>query len=298
MSEILIKISQDKEINYKKVMPNFIYNRLDIIYGKKAELLEIFYQQQIFYIPIYIQRSKAIIGVYLTNLPQLVFNELIEWIFRNYKNVNKISVEASINNYGNSKLTQCTNYAINLPNNIDEYINNLPRKVRYNLRRRKERLVEEIGEYEIIKYDKNAIPENLVKLYFKLKKATHGKNYMLSPKKYLKKFFVTSLYALKINGKTEGILLISQLEKNIYVENITYNREFSKYGIGIILAVDLVEDAIIQKCKNIFWGSYGDEYKSHICNYSQITYSGNIFRKSKIKEFINEIYLTIFQRQN
>ena len=296
MEEILIKFAQNKEMNYKNITPNFIYNRFDIIYGPKADLIEIFYQEQIFYIPIFIKWSKAIIGVYLTNLPSPVFDKLIEFIFENYRKVSKISIEASINNYKDSKLIQCTNYVVNLPDNFEEYINNLPRKVRYNLRRRKERLIEEIGEYEIIRYDQNAIPENLVKLYFKFKKATHKKNYMLSPRKYLKKYFVTGLYALKINKKAEGILLISQVEKNIYVENITYNRELSKYGIGIILATDLVEDAILQKCENIFWGSYGDEYKSHICNYSQITYSGDIFRQSKIRNFFNKIFKTIFKR--
>ena len=55
MEEILIKFAQNKEMNYKNITPNFIYNRFDIIYGPKADLIEIFYQEQIFYIPIFIK---------------------------------------------------------------------------------------------------------------------------------------------------------------------------------------------------------------------------------------------------
>ena len=108
---------------------------------------------------------------------------------------------------------------------------------------------------------------------------TLGKSYLQSAKGYLKKYNISSIYVLSIKNKTEGIVLISETDDNVYLENITYNPELSKYSIGITVCINMIFDLIERGKSKIFFGSSGkNDYKHKLCNNSRETYSLKIKR--------------------
>ena len=281
--DILINLSKNKFEDIKKVCPNFVQNRYDILYGKNFELFEIKYNEQVYYVPFHIEFITCKLGLWLVEIQKEAVEEIIKFIFNKYKFVFQIKIISSVNEYKNAYKT--TDYWINLPDNEDEYIMKLTGKQRYNIKNHIKRLKEDFGEYTVKKYEKDQIPPEIIKKYFKLKKQTRGKSYFITPKSYLKKYAVTCVYALYIKGTAEAMAIVSENNNNLYLENVTYNPEYSKYSIGVTICFEMILDAIRNRKNQIFFGSSEkDDYKSRMCNASKETFSFKAKRKDYLKK--------------
>ena len=284
---MFIHLSKNKYFDIKKVCPNFTQNRYDCLFGDNFEILKVSHEEQIFYIPFHISFITCKLGLVLVDIPQEVISKIANFIFQNYKYVFVIKIIECGSFYG-TKTYNDIGYWINLPKTADEYIANFSKKTRYNLRRNIKKLKNEIGDYKITKYTQTTVPDSVIKEYFKLKYKTIKKSYMLSVKGYLKKYFVTSIYTLSVNDKIGAIVLISETDENVYLENITYNPVLSKYSVGITCLIEVIKDMIKQGKVNFFFGSSNrDDYKSLLCNKSKPVYSIKIYRH----KFKNSLFL-------
>jgi hypothetical protein len=260
------------------IEPNFTYNRFDIIYGDRFNLYEIQKGGIKKYIPVHIEKRFAIIGVWLTDISAQAFNLLIKTIFCEYPKVDRIQVRYSLNFYDGLNISN--HWKINLPDTIVEFDKNLSSKTRYNTKWYPKKINTDLGDYEIQKYSSNDIPDKVVEKYFYFKKITHNANYKMQAKEYLRKFFVTHAYVLKIAGKDEAILFLCDISSIVYLENLTYNSELSSYSLGIILYYFVVGELINSKKVNLYLGDGNQEYKRRFNGVNQLAFDGYIIRKS------------------
>lgn len=275
---ISIEVSKNKFEDIKKVCPNFIQNRFDLLYGRNFELLEVKADENTYFVPFHIEFITCKLGLWLVEIPKEVIEKAAEYIFGKYRFISNIKIVSSVQEFPAS--FKATDYWINLPDTEDEYIMKLTGKQRYNIRNHIKRLKEDFGEYTVKRYEKDEIPSEVIKKYFKFKKLTRGKSYFITPKGYIKKYAVTSVYVLNIKNKSEAMAIISENNNNLYLENVTYNPDFSKYSIGVTICFEMILDAIKNKKNQIYFGaSDGEDYKSRMCNANKETYSIKLKRK-------------------
>lgn len=280
---ILINLSKNKFEEIKNVRPNFIQNRFDILYGKNFELLEVKADKKTYYVPFHIEFLSCKLGLWLVEIPKEAVEEIIKYIFKKYLFVLKIKIISGTNEFQNASGT--TDYWINLPDNEEEYIMKLTGKQRYNIKNHIKRLKEDFGEYTVKRYDKDEIPLEIIKKYFKLKKKTRGISYSLTPKGYIKKYAVTCIYVLYIKDSAEAMAIVSENDNNLYLENVTYNPEYSKYSPGVTICFEMILDAIRNRKNQIFFGaSEKEDYKSRMCNASKETFFSKLKRKDYLKK--------------
>jgi hypothetical protein len=154
----------------------------------------------------------------------------------------------------------------------------LYKKRSHDIRLNANRLNRDFNSYTINKYAMPEISDEITGKYFEFKRTGYGTDYRMSPKEYLKKYFITSAYCLLINNAMESILFICELNDIVYLENITYNKEFAKYGPGIVLYDFLLRDLIFRGKKEIYLGDGNQEYKRRFCGENQLAFNGVISR--------------------
>jgi hypothetical protein len=257
--------------------PNFIYNRFDIMYGDDFELYEIREANNAIYISIHIDRKIAVIGVWLTEISAQGFAILIRTIFNDYPNVNRIQARYSLNYYDGLNISN--HWKIELIANKFSLLNKPPHGTRLNIRR----IIREFNGYNIAVYSRKEIPQELVERFFVLKKKTHNIDYQMQWDEYLRHFFVSSAYCLIMANEIQAILFTCELDKIVYLENISYNNEYSKYGVGIVLYYHLINDLIERGKTALYLGDGYQEYKRRFCGDNQLVFDGYICRNNLIK---------------
>jgi len=78
----------------------------------------------------------------------------------------------------------------------------------------------------------------------------------------------------------------------VYFENITYNKDFAKYGLGIVLYDYVLKDLINAGKTMLYLGDGNQEYKRRFCGENQMAFDGVIYRHpvmGKIKQHAKNI---------
>ncbi len=153
-------------------------------------------------------------------------------------------------------------------------------KYRYNLRREK-RIIETELEGRIEKYTADEITNELIERMIELKNTNNECNFK-DAESFLKKMFVSVVYALRINGKIEAVVTYSILdENNGYCSTMSYNSEYKKYSIGKYLYYSSLEDLInTTHINKLFMGGGDYDYKLQAGCERIDTYCGNVYRFS------------------
>lgn len=259
---------------------NFTYNRYDLIYDDKNYFWEINSNNIKYYVQGHEEKNHMYLGIWLSNIPTNVIDCLCSHIKKNYKNINKIVVS----NYHNVinkrssffRMRLCdedVHWKIKLPKDSNDLLISMSSKFRYNLQREIRIINERLGKYEVVEYELDDIPKMVVERFFSFKKATFDKDYNLTPSDYIKRFHITNAYALIIKDKVEAMLFSCEHTKTVYLENLSYNPEFSKYSLGKVLYYHYLE-LLIDKGTNILYlGNGMQQYKSWYGSIKDETYS-------------------------
>lgn len=256
-----IEIIDGTETQWDQVEPNFIYNRFDL-FEDDVHLITINNK----YIPLHIcyDTGVAHLGVWEKKLSWMEFQYICRFIFDEFHDVNFIRAKrVDITDY---KLKNLVNdYYICLPKSTHELSDRLTSKERYNLRR-SSKLLEAYcnGKKQILEYDDTKTEFfDLISLYFKLKYITHKKDYHLSPAQYKNKYHVSNIYALKYGEKTVSILLSCEQCSSVYLENFSYDTNYSKYSPGRLI-YDYYLKILVNKGKERLYLKGGNlSYKKH-----------------------------------
>jgi hypothetical protein len=269
----VIKIAESEKMNAaRKIRPNFVYNRFDLIYGDSFDLYELTEYDRTSYIPVHVKGRHAYIGAWLSEIPPHSFRKFIGFVFDHYRKVHKVILRYSLNYHEGLKTTN--HWKVNLEKNKERIYGRRSHGIKINI----SRINRDFSGYKINKYSISEIPDRIIIKYFEFKKIAYGADYRMSPEEYLRTYFVTSAYCLLINNVEESILFICELDDIVYLENITYNKNFAQYGPGVVLYDYLLKDLICNGKKVLYLGDGNQEYKRRFCGENQLAFDGVIGR--------------------
>lgn len=267
------------------ISDNLIYNRADVM-GIIAETI-ILTQGEINYKVDYsLKRNSAELLVWLKDIPSAVLQQAVKHIFSKHYQVLKIEVKfASANIDDDLKLDN--NWVIAIPKTKTELWNRVTKKGRYNIRSQERRMSDIYGEISIENYTANNCAVDIIETYFKWKKVTHGYEYGLSPKEYIKKYYVTDIMVLNCGKEMVSVLFYNRNKEIAYLENLSYNTNMAQFSPGLILYAFFLERLIDVGIKLLFLGNGKQEYKKRFGSQEFIVYTGEIYRNSIVKVSAN-----------
>ena len=281
MIRISVVSQEEKYEKAKLVEPNIIYTRFDIKYSGDFDVLKIEYDNKEQYITFHINRQGVCyIGTYMLPMEQVTFDEVIKFLRKKYRKITSFHITQAMIKH--SQLDNKVCWVLDLPDTEEEYWAKFSSKTRSE-RKRKLRKLKEDYDVEFVYYKKEDITKDLIHRFFELKVNSRkdidyqiddqGQELMLS------NFYnITDVYAIKINGKIEAIYLLSiTSNKCVYGENITYNTDFSKYGLGLIVYYYGITQLIKRRFKYIYLGGGHYDYKKDSKADVYDTMSGNIY---------------------
>ena len=291
-------IKKNKNELIKNVKPNFIKNRFDYMCNGAYELVEITENNEKYYIPLHLYGDTVRPGIYLTQISQKSFDALIEFIFNYYKDVNNIKIVHSLNSYNG--ISQSSNYVIDLPETEDEYLALLGKKTRLHIKQYIKYIHRDF-EVDFKVFDKD-IPTNIISEYYRFKKETIGHQYKEPEQEYIRNYSVTKVLVLYLNKKPAAISLIAELpdneNPNVYYENFSYDKTYSKYSLGTLITYYTIKYLIENNYKKFYLGAGDYLYKKNLSTRKFITYDGIIKRKLKFSHKLKKIKNLIFSVSN
>lgn len=263
----------------------FIYNKYEQIYGNDFQLYRVDYDERSFFVPMHVNKNNAEIGIWMQKIPSRAFNYLIKIIMKKNRNIHCLNIKYSMQPYNNS-LSLTNHVRIDFKDCLVPITLNLKKKAKGNLERSRKKLVQEIGELEIAEYLQEEIPEEIVNLYFKWKKKSHGTDYNISPKKYINDYHISHAYTLQ-NGDNMVISIIFTCEQGeiVYLENLSFDSDYAKYSPGWILYVGVLQELICKGKRGIYLGDGQQQYKYHFNSINELAFSGLIYRNNFYRWF-------------
>lgn len=170
---------------------------------------------------------------------------------------------------------------MNLPSNWEDFISNLPKKDRHELRR-KIRRIERYGEVNFqVLTNIDDVTINMDDFFRLLRKSRSDKaEFLTAEREY---FFRTisselsqinqlRLYFLELNGERVAATLCFDYENNLYLYNSGYDPEYHSLSVGLISKAYCIKDAI-EKGMTYFDFLRGSEsYKYHLGGKDKLLY--------------------------
>lgn len=257
------------------ISDDLVYNRFDIIYDS-FHTFTYKYNADNYQIDAHIADRTVTLNIWGKTFPQEVFDRCVNDVFEKFPHIFYISVTRAGNNY-NGWLYRSNNLYIILPESEDSLMARLSKKHRYNLRREKRLLEQEIGKISVQQIMREDITSEMITQYFEWKKITHYCSYDLSPEDYIDKYHVTDAILLYAAQKLIGIVLFCVANSTVYLENFSYDNTYRKYSIGSVQYVIFLKEIIKRKCKICFLGGGRQEYKKYFSSVNSVAYSGKIY---------------------
>lgn len=59
----------------------------------------------------------------------------------------------------------------------------------------------------------------LINIYFNMKQKTHKRNYQMTAKDYITRYYITHIYTLEVNYKVLSLILSCEQGNIVYIEN-------------------------------------------------------------------------------
>ena len=272
MGYIIRQWEKEKDYNI-----SFVYNRFDLIYENNNYILTSDDDKSIV-IPVHVEGKNAFAGLWLADISTSLCENIFDYIL-NYFKLDSISYKNSICAVG--KYSISNQWKILLPEAPDELSARLKKKGKYNLRREEKLLNEEHGPCHYYEY--SDIPEEIVKDYFIQKKENMGTEYEMTPYEYIEEFHVTNGYVMKINDEIISVLFSCEQTRFVYLENLSYKKEYAKYSCGFLLYTYFLNTLISKGKAGVYLGDGHQQYKTRYGAVEQETYNGTYF-KNKSKE--------------
>lgn len=257
---------------------DLIYNRFDLIYQDgNVEKFQYKMEDEIFEIYAHYKGNRASLNVWGKTFPQEVYNQVIYDVFEKHLKIEFLDIKNSGNNFGNL-LEVREDIRVQLPEKEEQLLGRIRGKNRTSIRKKKKLLKAQYGDLKLeIFHDE--VSTEAVEQYFLWKKKSHGTDYHMEPKEYLKKYYVTDTLLLKAGEINASILFFCQVGKIAYLENLAYNFELAKFSPGFLIYEMTLEELIKRKCSYFYLGGGHYGYKMRFGAEKNIVYAGTIHRQ-------------------
>lgn len=287
-----IKISRvHKPQEYELVTPNFIYNRFDL-FCKPGEFeavkIQTDDQEKVVEYKVAEKNGQltAELGLWLTPITKEELEKLVIYIADRHPKVEKIYYQNSTLRYGGD--SDCEGYKLHggykrhnhfkivFPETIEEMRSRVSTRTWGKMRRWNARAEEMCGKMQILEYEKENIPLDIVEAFFKFKLETRERVYKMTAKEYLERYHVTNCYVVKF-GDTIGAMHFSCEQcPTIYCENHAYNPELRELSLGKFMFIHCLLRMMEKKHEAIFLGGGDFDYKKHYGSIEEEVFDGNI----------------------
>ena len=264
---------------------NLIYNRYDLIMSQRFVEFAIDNGSDSFRFQYYTDNDRTFLNVWGKEFPQDVFDKAIEHVFKNEAKINAIEIRAAGNNY-KEQLDETTDVEIELNHGTAAIETRLSSKGRYNLKREMRCLNNACGDTKLVK-ESAPIDDDTIRQYFEWKKETHGRDYGMTPEKYVEKYHVNGVIRLLAGSKCISMVLFCKCEDTVYVENLSYNPEYSKYSPGTLVYYFFLLEMEKEGINYVFLGRSGLDYKKRFGSVESRRFDGTIYRKEVFDKINN-----------
>ena len=294
MQNIKISINDDKSI---PIEPDVIMNRFDL--QQSCDYIDLCIESQtgVKRVLVRIDKSTAEIGCFLMDLSEKEFEALICYIFGEYKNIKRIRYNNALNCFGAFK--ENPQRYIDLPDSEDELNERLARKNRYNLKREKRLISDNIGEYRMIHYSVTETPDEVMLFYFMSKKDIYKRDFHMTTEEYLTGQNVTDVYELRTDSEILAVALSCEQCKYTYFENFSYNTKYPKLSLGSIIYNMYLCELIQKGIKRVYLGSDLYDYKKHYGSIREQAYIGEVYRSKLFTDAVGALkaaYRTVYRK--
>lgn len=301
MSAIKIKLIRrrfaDKFVN--KTCPNVIWNRFDVRYDNKARVLYVIEDDNAYVIQFYINNHTCYLGVFMMPISADVFNTVLRFIKRRFPSVYGFNIWQSLNNHAG--LRPAPHWLLELPETWDEYNASFTSKSRNNRRNAKLKLESDFSDIKYEYYDADNFSDELANEFLRLK--NQNKNfdhvYYASAQSIRNKFYsISDVFVMRHGTKIIAMITYSRIGNSVdcWCDNMAYDVDYIKYGIGTILYYHSIEQLIASGVRNIYLGGGEYAYKQNCHARRDETYIGE-FRNMNLISYINWLLLHIFSIQ-
>jgi len=239
----------------------------------------------------------------LAKIDESIIDEFRIIIFSKHEDVQKIIIEASYKHYDINRAilsSRFNDYIITLPSTLDDYYKSLGRSTRQHVKNRKVRLLNEYPNAQFICKYKTDIDKQIIEQIIQLnidrmlkKGKIPGRN-----NSDVDDFFSYSQHYgcvsyIEIDGKVLAGCISTILDKRIFSHVIAHDSEFSKYSLGEVCALYLIQVSIENELLALhsLWGE--SDMKNRLLAKPSSVYSYIIYKNysigylyTKIKVFL------------
>lgn len=269
---------KNAEYAVKLISPLFetdtmIYNRFDLIYRQSVFMVEMadIESDRVWRIPVHVDGKVAFIGIWLVDIPSKVVETACKFIM-SYFHVRIVYYINSLCAIDQAELSN--QWIIELPDTIEELWNRVSNKNKYNYKRERRKIEDDIGTLLIQEYSEQDIPRKLVEYFFDFKEKLMGTNYNMTPQEFVDNFHITNAYEMTANGECLAMLFSCEYGKCVYLDNLSYNPLYKKYSCGKLLYAHYLEQLVKKGKSKLFLGDGQQDYKKHFGSIEKKTFRG------------------------
>ena len=288
----MITYLEKSSANIERINPNVIKNRFDLAGESNYDLIRYVDKDEDITLMVRYKDNTAYLGLHLVPISKKTLTKIIKFVFRNNKKILYVAYEYGYHPLGENPIRK-NHFRIALPETHEQLQERLSKKGRYNISREKRLLDQNFGSWSIQEYPAFAVEaEDAWQKYFLYKSANYGeywKNY--NRDQYCKSFPVSHVYTLTL-GKERyiaAVLLSYEYCPVVYLENLTYDPELSKYSLGKILYDEFLKIMISKNKPELFLLGGNFNYKKRYGSEEENVYNCSILKNAgwyKIKVFI------------
>lgn len=261
------------------IHPDFIYNRIDL-FSNNCILLHVHNDRNDYMLEVQLFEKYVVLGIWMMSVTGEEFDEISDFIFNTYDGIEYVSFYFAISD---RVYTANKHYHVNLPATYDELKGRLSAKSRNTMSRKRKKIESEYGKIRLVEYENDSITDKIVASYFGMKERLNHICYNMTCRDYLTQYHVSNIYMMYAGEKIAAMILTCEQCSIAYLENLTYDSDFSKYSPGL-LAYEMVLERLILKGKKSFFLGGGDyDYKKKYDSIETIVTEGKIYRSTPIK---------------
>ena len=269
---------------FDKVVPNFIYNRCDLMQDGESYLLK--YMPKDIYIPLKIKKNEGVLCVWGMQLAYQEIKDVIDYVMGKFREIDRITVMRVCADKSYPDKYIKNDFQIILPDSIEELDLRLSKKGRYNIKREKRIVENNFGGCQFVHIKSDEVDaDTITQKFFELKKKNMGSDYGMTAKAYLKNWYVSDIYYLLFGEKIASVLMSCEQCENVYLENITYDDELANYSPGQIAYDFYLKELIQDGKKSVFLLGGNYDYKKRYGSIENNVAEYSVLRKS-IKSYV------------
>lgn len=267
------RITEEKP--YTGITPDFIYNRYDLFLEEgQYEVVRIENDGKSYDIE-YAHIDKWVeLGIWNTPMSREELRHLLFYIRKNHPEVDLVSYRYGTVPYG--RYAEKNHFSISFPETVEELEGRMTHKSLVNLRKRKEKAERELGKIVFLEYEKEEIPEEIVKTFFDWKYQIYGRTYDMTPEHYIQHYHISHCYVMMLGDTVGAIRFACEQCPVVNGENFSYKPELRSYSLGRIIYHYHLR-RMVEKGHPAMYLSGGDwEYKGHYGSVEETLYNCNI----------------------